>query len=126
MDIEKFSHLQAIEFKTDALDILRGPGVYVYCEGDLALYVGASKRVSGRVLARNHHIGKGLEAATSLLIFPCENWKQARELEDEIIAELRPRLNMRSLTNAPAKRAARLLGNTTQATQRMYLTSKPA
>ena len=56
LDIKKFSHLQAIEFKTDALDILRGPGVYMFCEGDRALYIGASRKVIGRILARNHKL----------------------------------------------------------------------
>jgi hypothetical protein len=45
----------AIEFKLDALETIQGPGVYMYCVGDEALYIGSSRKVIGRALARNHH-----------------------------------------------------------------------
>ena len=126
LDIKKFSHLQAIEFKTDALDILRGPGVYMFCEGDRALYIGASRKVIGRILARNHHRLKELGSATSLLIFPCKEWSETKTLESCLIAECQPILNMRNGATIRAQKVCAALGITPQTVINQYLTSKPA
>ena len=111
---------KAIEFNLESLDTLRGPGVYMYCVGDEALYVGASRKVVGRILARNHHVTR-LSEATSLLIFPCNDWNAAKALETKIITDMRPSLNHRNYKMLPGKELADKLGVTAQAAVHMYL-----
>ena|SRR5579863_1636427 len=126
MDLTEFISLQAIEFKLDALDVLRGPGVYLYCAGDEALYIGASRKVIGRVLARNHHIGKDLQSATSLLIFPCKDWQSAKALESKLIGDLKPRLNMRNGALYRARQVSEALGVSPHRIVNAYLSKNPA
>src|SRR5579863_1753559 len=139
MDLTEFISLQAIEFKLDALDVLRGPGVYLYCAGDEALYIGASRKVVayldavcasrkvvGRVLARNHHIGKDLQSATSLLIFPCKDWQSAKALESKLIGDLKPRLNMRNGALYRARQVSEALGVSPHRIVNAYLSKNPA
>lgn len=116
---------KAIEFNLDSLTVLRGPGVYMYCKGDLALYIGASKKVAGRILARNHHVTR-LNEATSLLIFPCKDWETAKALESEMIGELRPELNMRNGRYYKANKIADRFGTTSHHIVNQYLTRKDA
>jgi glyoxylate carboligase len=112
---------KAIEFKIDALATLRGPGVYMYCEGDNALYIGASRKVLGRILGRNHHIKSGLESATSLLIFPCASWADAKKLESCMIAECAPKINQRNGAMVRAQSLCNALGMTPQSVIQAYL-----
>ena len=121
MTLEDFKGMHAIEFPLDALAILHSPGVYMYCAGDRALYVGASKRISGRILARNHHRKSELKSATSLLIFPCQSWQEANALESCLCAECRPQLNMRNGAMVRAKRVCESLGMTAQSVIHQYL-----
>ena len=90
---------KAIEFDAKGLQILRGPGVYMYVQNDRAIYIGSSESVIGRALARNHH--KRFDFAKipglSLLIFPCDSAQQAYELELKFTARLKPLLNERNL-----------------------------
>ena len=117
---------QAIEFKLDSLEVLRGPGVYMYCVEDKAIYIGASRKVVGRILARNHHRSAELSAATSLIVFPCMTWKEATELESKLIADLRPELNMRNGKYYRAKQIAEQFGTTSQHIVNNYLTKHHA
>lgn len=112
LSLEQFGKLKAIEFNISGLADIRGPGVYMYCAGDEAVYVGASRKVVGRILARNHHIADGLDAASSLLIFPCADWKTAQALETVMITTLRPRLNRRNYKTLRAREVANRLGIT--------------
>jgi hypothetical protein len=103
-----FTHGNAIEFDVAALEILRSPGVYIYVKDDRAIYIGASRSMIGRALARNHHRRKDLLAGASLLLFPCKDLHEARRLEEQMIGELRPVCNERG----GWKHAADLLGVT--------------
>jgi len=115
---------KAIEFKLDALETLRGPGVYMYVEGDKALYVGASKHVIGRVFARNHHVKQALSSATSMLIFPCDSWPDAQKLEACMIADLDPVLNKRGGAMVRARKICQALGITPEAFVNLYLSGR--
>ena len=121
MTIEEFKGMQAIEFTLPSLSILMGPGAYVYCVGDTAIYVGSSKKVANRMFARNHDKREEFKRATSVLILPCETWADAEELESELTATLQPELNIRNMRVPRAKSLAKLLGNGLQATASMYI-----
>jgi hypothetical protein len=100
-------------------------GAYMYCVGDKALYIGASRKVVGRILARNHHV-KGLEVATSLLVFPCKTWQEAKDLESCLCAECRPELNMRNGAIVRAQKVCAALGLSSQQVIHQYLRKTPA
>ena len=117
---------KAIDFNLEATAALRGPGVYAYLNGDKAVYVGSSKKVIGRALGRNHHLLKELASATSLLVFPCKDWEEAKALESQMICDLRPALNMRNGKMYRAKDLSQALGTTTQHVVHQYLTRKDA
>lgn len=106
---------------------LNGPGVYMYVRDDRAIYIGSSKSVIGRPLARNHHKRKQfrehLEGA-SLLIFPTVSFDRAKQLEAEMCATLKPILNQRNAKMTPAKQLASLLGITPHAAASAYLQDK--
>jgi hypothetical protein len=112
---------QAIEFKIDALGVLRGPGVYLFVRGDVAVYCESSKKVVGRILARNHHEINHLMEADSLLIFPCRDHNDAKKLESEIIALLMPKHNQRNCKAAIARDFSGTFGMTDSAFIRAYL-----
>ena len=116
----------ALEFDLKATETLRGPGVYAYLTGDTAIYVGCSKKVVGRALARNHHLLKELAEATSLMIFPCKDLPSAKELEMQMISDLQPKLNMRRDRLWRARKVCGVLGSTAQSVLHQYLPKKPA
>lgn len=105
---------QAIEFNSEALSILRGPGVYLYVKEDRAIYVGCSRSAVGRALSRNHHKRMELLKGTSLLIFPCKTQTAAQQLEEKLIFDLRPIGNERG----GWKEFARILGYASTGTAR--------
>ena len=126
MGLDTFRGKQAIEFKLEALSTLRGPGAYMYVVDDTAIYIGASRKVIGRVLARNHDRREAFYGATSLLIFPCDSWAEAKELESCLIAECYPKLNMRNGAQKRAEKVCRALGVTPHHVITQYLTRPSA
>jgi hypothetical protein len=112
---------KAIEFSGDSLAILRSAGVYMYVREDRAIYIGAAKKVLGRALARNHHKLSELFSGTSLILFPCDTYEEAKQLEAELISDLKPEYNERNGKMTIAKRIAAQLGITPSAACSQYL-----
>jgi len=96
MNLETFTSKKAIEIDSASLAVLRGPGVYMYVKDDLAIYVGSAHHLACRCFGKQHHKLSEIQTGTSVLMFPCETYEQARQLEDELILDLRPRFNGRS------------------------------
>lgn len=84
---------KAIEIDAKGLEILWGPGVYMYLAGDLALYVGSAAKLGERALGKGHHRAKEFSRATSVILFPCASIHEAIKLEATLIDDLRPRHN---------------------------------
>jgi hypothetical protein len=61
----------AIELTRQQADILSGPGVYLYMQGDTALYVGSSKQLGWRALKRCRLIEPARKACETILFLPC-------------------------------------------------------
>jgi excinuclease UvrABC nuclease subunit len=115
---------KAIEFDSSSLAILRSPGVYMYVRNDEAIYVGAAHKVLGRALARNHHKRAGLLIGTSLILFPCDTYEEAKQLEKELITDLKPVKNQRNGKTLVAQHLAEQLGITAQAACSQYLSPR--
>ena len=116
---------RAIEFSNEALNTLRSPGVYMYVLEDRAIYIGASEKMLGRALARNHHKLPELLTAASLILFPCATYEEAKRLEKEAISQLKPMYNERNGKMTIAKRLAQQLGITPAAACTQYLANPP-
>ena len=112
---------EAIEFTNEGLATLRSSGVYMYVRADEAIYIGAAKKVLGRALARNHHKLPELLTGTSLILFPCKTYEEAKELEKQLISELNPMYNERNGKMTIAERLAAQLGITPSAACAQYL-----
>lgn len=117
---------KAIEFGNQGLKTLRSAGVYMYVLDDQAIYIGAAQKVLGRALARNHHRLPELLRGTSLILFPCDTYTEAKELEKELITDLNPVYNQRNGKMTIAKRLAQKLGITPAAVCHTYLPPTPS
>jgi hypothetical protein len=91
------------EMSGDTLRKLRGPGVYLISLGNELLYVGSAHSLLSRVGQRRHGCDRAMEECDKLLMMPCKSLAAARELEELMIAWLRPRYNKSGKTSALAE-----------------------
>lgn len=81
-----------VEIRAKDLELLRNPGVYLYLnDEDTAIYIGSSVSMLGR--ASSHKDKQELRASTKVLFIPCLSVDLARELESQLITDLRPLIN---------------------------------
>lgn len=85
----------ALELTREHWDTLTTSGVYIYLNGDIALYVGSTRNALKRVLAYNHQAYDLRKRATSILFIPCKSRTAAFALEKTLIANLQPEGNIR-------------------------------
>jgi excinuclease UvrABC nuclease subunit len=90
---QHLSSQTAIELKRQQADELTGPGVYIYLQGDTALYVGSSKQLGWRSFKRCRKAEAARATCTSILLIPCLSHASAIALEEQLIADLRPQYN---------------------------------
>lgn len=80
---------------------LCSPLVYVFREGETAVYVGASAFGIGRPFSCNHKMMHLLENKEfTLELIPCETANLAFDLEASMIAGLKPKYNRITLVEA--------------------------
>jgi hypothetical protein len=82
-----------ITITPEEMEIVAGPGVYVYCNGWQVLYVGSGQNMIGRALATVHHRKEVRAAATHIKLYPCISVNQARAKEIRFIKMMKPKYN---------------------------------
>jgi hypothetical protein len=88
-------------YRLTAADLVRfrAPCVYILRRGPVVLYVGMSGRGLCRPLDPAHHVLGRVEfdGTEELEVRGCASADEAADLEETLIAELRPRLNGRAI-----------------------------
>jgi len=71
------------------------PGVYIFWFGDVALYIGSSRRIISRISNPNHeHAPRALRECTRIEVRFFQNELVARDAEQELIFTLKPKYNI--------------------------------
>lgn len=80
-------------FKGNDFRDLRKPGVYVFLQNGLPLYVGMSKMLLGRVGHKHRQAERAINECDEVLLYPCVSEEAAKELETLLIGKLHPKYN---------------------------------
>jgi len=80
-------------FKGNDFRSLCGPGVYVFMDGDSALYVGMASNLLRRLGGRHHQV-EAKKTCTDVLIYRTKSVDDAYKLEALLIGGLKPARNM--------------------------------
>lgn len=101
--------LDILNINPNDLRFLCSPGVYLFWQkpirdgnlkGEIALYIGSSKRTIARMADRSHEAAqKSLRECTRVEIRFCESEEKARELESMLIQMFKPKYNVHCRKN---------------------------